>query len=136
VTEKPDELRILALVPVEQQGQIRRQLAPLGVAIDFISKAAEVSQLALSRATFHVALLPAVLPGNGWWLLWGEIVLVNPRPEILIYAQKASFELWAGALEIGAHDVIVEPFTDEELQGAVLRAARSFSERFPSENET
>jgi DNA-binding NtrC family response regulator len=122
-------VRVLALVPAEMRSQIRRQLASLGVVIDFVSKAAEVSQLALSRQSYHVALLPAVLPDNGWWSLWGEIALLNPRPEILVYAQKATFELWSGVLEIGGFDVIAEPFTEEELQWAISRAALSFEER-------
>jgi hypothetical protein len=129
VTEKQDEVRVLALIPIEMQGRIRRQLAGPGMSIDFISKAAEVSHLALSRTSYHVALLPAALPGNGWWALWGEITLLNPRPEILVYAQTASFQLWSGVLEVGGYDVIVEPFTDDEIQRAVLRAARSFKER-------
>ncbi len=134
MVEKHDEVRILALVPKEMQGQIRRQLALHGVAIDFISKAAELSHLALSRTSYHVALLPAELPDTGWWSLWGEITLLSPRPEILVYAHTASFQLWSGVLEVGGYDVIVEPFTDEELQRAVLRAARSFKERCGDEN--
>jgi len=128
-------VRMLALVPVEMEGQIRRQLGSLGVVIDFVSKAAEVSQLALSRRSYHVALLPAVLPDNGWWSLWGEITLLNPRPEILVYAHKATFQLWSGVLEIGGYDLIVEPFTEEELQRAVTRAARSFEERWFDSND-
>ena len=134
---RPDqnlEIRVLAMVPVERQGQIRRQLAPLGVVIDFISKAAELSHLALSHTSYHVALLPAALPDNGWWSLWGEMALLNPRPEILVYAQTASFQLWSGVLEIGGYDVIVEPLNDDELQQAVTRAARSFAERCSREN--
>jgi hypothetical protein len=126
-------IRILALIPIGMQGQIRRQLAPLGVTIDFISKAAEVSHLALSQTSYPVALLPAALPDNGWWSLWGEIALLNPRPEILVYAHTASFQLWSGVLEIGGYDVIVEPFTDEELRRAVIRAANSFAERCSNE---
>ena len=128
------EIRVLAMVSVERQGQIRRQLAPLGVVIDFISKAAELSHLALSHTSYHVALLPAALPDNGWWSLWGEMALLNPRPEILVYAETASFQLWSGVLEIGGYDVIVEPLTDDELQQAVTRAARSFAERCSREN--
>jgi hypothetical protein len=36
---------------------------------------------------------------------------------------------------MGGFDVIVEPFTDKELQGAVLRAARSFKLGRPKEDE-
>ena len=134
MTEKQDEVRVLALIPIAMQGRIRRQLARRGVSIDFISKADELSHLALSRTSYHVALLPAALPGNGWWALWGEITLLNPRPEILVYAHTASFQLWSGVLEVGGYDVIVEPFTDEEIQRAVLRAARSFKERCSNES--
>jgi DNA-binding NtrC family response regulator len=126
---KDPGLRLLALAPLQMQGQIRRQLAPLGVTIDFVASAAEVSHLVLNRALYQVALLPAVLPDNGWWSLWGEIAVLNPRPEILVYAHSASFRLWSGVLEMGGYDVIAEPFTDDELQQAVSRAAQSFAER-------
>jgi DNA-binding NtrC family response regulator len=127
--DKNSELRLLVLAPPQLQGQIRRQLAPLDVTIDFVSRAAEVSHLVLNRARYQVALLPAVLPDNGWWSLWGEITLLNPRHEVLVYAHCASFQLWSGVLEMGGYDVIVEPFTDDQLQQAVTRAARSFAER-------
>lgn len=133
---KKPEVRLLALVPRETQEQIRRQLAPIGVSIDFISKAAEVSHLVLSRSSYQVALLPAALPDNAWWSVWGEIALLHPRPEILVYAYAASFQLWSGVLEVGGYDVLVEPFTAEELQGAVMRAAISFTERSGHESSS
>jgi DNA-binding response OmpR family regulator len=122
-------IRMLALVPAEMQAQVLRALTPIGTRIDFVSTAAEVSHLVLSSTSYHVALLPAALSDNGWWSLWGEIALLHSRPEILVYAQNASFELWSGVLEIGGHDVIAEPFNGEELRRAVSRAASSFTER-------
>lgn len=135
MTEKADEVRLLALVPTEMRGQIRRQLTPLGVTIDFLDEAADLSQRVLGRTSYHVALVPAVLPDTGWWSLWAEISLLDPRPEIVVYTHTASFRLWSGVLEMGGYDVIVEPFTDKELQGAVLRAARSFKLGRGKENE-
>jgi DNA-binding NtrC family response regulator len=135
VVDPKPVIRVLALVPTEMQRQIRRQLAPLGGVIDFVSRAVEVCQPALGRGSYQVALLPAILPDNGWWSLWGEIALLNPRPEILVYAHEATFQLWSGVLEIGGFDLIAEPFTDEELQGAVLRAARCFEERWIDSND-
>jgi DNA-binding NtrC family response regulator len=133
--DKKPPVRILALVPVEMQGQVRRQLAPLGVVIDFVSRVAEVTQLVLSRRSYHVALVPAVLPDNGWWSLWGELTMLNPRPEILVYAHETTFQLWSGVLEIGGYDVIEEPFAEKELQSAVARAAQSFEERWFDSHE-
>jgi DNA-binding NtrC family response regulator len=126
--EKSD-IRLLALVRREVQQQIRSQLAPAGVRVDFITKAAELSHLALRQSGYQVALLPAALPDNGWWALWGEISLLSPRPEVLIYSHTASFRLWSGVLEAGGYDVLVEPFTTEQLAQAVMRAAGSFRER-------
>ncbi|MGC2403286.1 MAG: hypothetical protein WA510_26085 [Acidobacteriaceae bacterium] len=131
---KMAEIHLLALVSRERQGQIRRQLAPVEVRIDFISKVGELSHLALSRSSYQVALLPAALPGSGWWSLWGEIALLHPRPEVLVYAHAASFQLWSGVLEAGGYDVLVEPFSSEQLQQAVIRAAVSFTERLGLEN--
>jgi DNA-binding NtrC family response regulator len=135
LTEKVDEVRLLALVPAEMQDQIRRQLAPIGVTIDFVDQATGLSQLVDSQIAYQVALVPAVLPDTGWWSLWAEIGLLDPRPEIVVYSQTTSFRLWSGVLEMGGFDVIVQPFTDKELQGAVLRAARSFKLGRPKENE-
>jgi DNA-binding NtrC family response regulator len=128
------EIRLLALVRREMQQQIRSQLAPAGVSVHFITKTAEVSHLALDRSVYQVALLPASLPGNNWWALWGEISLFCPRPEVLVYAPAASFRLWAGVLEAGGYDVLVEPFTAQQLQQAVQHAADSFRERLSEES--
>jgi len=129
VTEIHHQVRVLALVAAERQGEIRRQLAPIGVTLAFISRAPDLSQFPRDRNLFHVALLPAALPDSDWWAVWGEISLLNPRPAVLVYAHAASFQLWSGVLEAGGYDVIVEPFCDEELQGAVLQAAQNFKER-------
>jgi FixJ family two-component response regulator len=67
------------------------------------------------------------------WLFSPRLSLLNPRPAILVYTQTADFQLWSGVLEAGGYDVIVEPFTDREIQGAVIRAAASFEERRQNE---
>lgn len=133
MTETHETVRVFALASAEMQPELRRQLAPIGVSPVFIERAAELSHITRDGASFDVALLPAALPDSDWWALWGSISLLNPRPALLVYAHTANFQLWSGVLESGGYDVIVEPFTDREIQGAVLRAAASFEER--SQNE-
>jgi DNA-binding NtrC family response regulator len=133
VTETHETVRLLALVSAEMQRELRRRLAPIMVTPVFIERAAELSHITRDQAYFHVAFVPAALPDADWWALWGSISLMNPRPALLVYAQTANFQLWSGVLESGGYDVIVEPFTDREIQGAVLRAAASFEERRQSE---
>jgi len=133
VIGKHVQMRILAFAAADMQETIRRRLAPIDADVVFINRSTDVSHLIHTRESYDVALLPASLPDTAWWVLWGEISLLNPRPAILVYTTAATFQLWSGVLEAGGYDVIVEPFTDEELQGAVLRAARSFELRSISE---
>jgi DNA-binding NtrC family response regulator len=93
----------------------------------------QISQLVHNQELIHVVVLPTALQKLDWWALWNEICLLNPRPALLIYAHTASFQLWSSVLESGGYDVIVEPFSGEELQGAVLRAARSLEDESQEE---
>ncbi len=129
------EIGVLAFASADRQQEIRRQLTPIGVTLVFISRASDLSHLSRDRTLYQVALLPAALPDTDWWALWGEISLLNPRPEILVYAHTTSFQLWSGVLEAGGYDIIAEPFSDEELQCAVLQAAKSFEERALNESD-
>jgi len=136
VTEIPETVRVFALASAARQPELRRQLAPLGVVPVFIERAAELSHFTRDQDSFHVALVPASLPDADWWSLWGSIALLNPRPALLVYTQTADFLLWSGVLDAGGYDVIVEPFTDQEIQRAVLRAAESFEERRQNEMDS
>ena len=129
MAENHDKVRILTVVPEEMQGEIRRQISAFGMSPVFVSRATELGHFVRSGEVYQIALLPAVLPDMDWWTVWGELALLNPRPAILVYAHSASFQLWSGVLEAGGYDVIVEPFTDEKLKEALLRAAESFKRR-------
>jgi PleD family two-component response regulator len=126
------ELRILIVAPPEKRQEIGRQLAPLHAGLIFVGHGGETSQPILEEDVFQVALLPATLSDTDWWELWGVLGLLSRRPAILVYARAATFQLWSGVLESGGYDLLVEPFSDEELQGAVLRAAKSFEEKSPN----
>lgn len=134
MTTEFSELRILAFVPANRRAEIARQLAPFKAELLFVGRSAEAAVTIREDDVFQVALLPAGFSDNDWWELWGVLALLNPRPAILVYAREANFLLWSGVLELGGYDVLVEPFSDEELQVAVLRAAKSLEERPPSRN--
>jgi DNA-binding response OmpR family regulator len=129
------DVRVIVMGNGDTQGEIHRQLAPIGVTVASVRRAAELSQFTHKQNYYQVALLPAVLPDSDWWTVWGVISLFDPRPTILVYAHRASFQLWSGVLEAGGYDVIVEPFAAKELQRAVLRAAKSFEERYLNEGD-
>jgi DNA-binding NtrC family response regulator len=133
VTQRHSELRVLVAGPPHVQVEFRRQLANLHAAFLFVFRTSDLSQLVHNQELVHVVVLPTALQMVDWWALWNEICLLNPRPALLVYTHTASFQLWSSVLESGGYDVIVEPFTDEELQGAVLRAARSLEDESQDE---
>jgi PleD family two-component response regulator len=135
VTNAATEFRILAVVPTHRRGEIARQLAPVNADILFVRHSAEASASIHEDDVFQVALLPATLTDTDWWELWGVLALLKARPAILVYAREATFQLWSGVLELGGYDVIVEPFSDSDLQDAVLRAAKSFAQRTANGSE-
>ena len=121
-------LRILLVIPVEQRREITRQLQPLKAELVFADSSGQTEGGIKEDDIFHVAILPATLADTAWWKLWGVLGVLNRRPAILVYAREATFQLWSGVLESGGYDVVVEPFSDAQIQNAVLQAAQSFEE--------
>ncbi|ADV82538.1 hypothetical protein [Terriglobus saanensis] len=132
--EKAEQIRILAVVAPEIQEQIRSQIISFGMIPVLVNSAAQLAPHIRAGEVYQVVLLPASLPNTeDWWAIWGEVVMLSPKPAILVYAHSATFQLWSGVLEAGGYDVIVEPLTDEKLKDALLRAAASYG-KSSSEN--
>lgn len=125
-------LRIFLVISPDRHREMTRLLAPLKAHLVFAGPAGETEAPILEDDVFQVAILPAALSDMAWWKLWGVLGLLNRRPAILVYAREATFQLWAGVLESGGYDVIVEPFTGQEIRDAIVRAAKSFEERLPN----
>jgi DNA-binding NtrC family response regulator len=124
--EKTKRIKILAVAAPEIQEQIRGQITSFGMIPVLVNSAAELTPRIRAGETYQVVLLPASLPNTeDWWAIWGDVVMLSPKPAILVYAHSATFQLWSGVLEAGGYDVIVEPLTDEKLEEALLRAAKS-----------
>ena len=123
-------LRILVVVPAGRRREIARQLLPLDAHLVFAEPSGQTDVAINPDDIFQVAILPAALADRAWWTLWGVLELLSNRPAILVYAREATFQLWSGVLESGGYDVVVDPFSGEEIRSAVLQAAQSFEERF------
>lgn len=130
MAENHDNVRILAVVSSDFEGQIQRHLSSPDMFTVFVSRVEQLGSLVRNGEVYEVALLPAVLPeGIDWWTIWGELSHLTARPAILVYAHSANFHLWAEVLDAGGYDVVAEPFTRETLREAVLRAAGSFDQK-------
>ena len=125
-----DNVRILAVMSSDFEGQMQRHLSSPDISAVFVSRAEELGHLVRNGEVYEVALLPAALPeGIDCWTIWGELAHLTQKPAILVYAQSANFHLWAEVLDAGGYDVVAEPFTREMLRDAVLRAAWSFDQK-------
>lgn len=123
-------MRVLALVKSEMQADLERILAPVGAEMTFIDGFDSFRDLSQRQNVFAVAILPARVPESDTWALCGELrLLLTPCPEVLIYATRASFQLWSGVLDAGGRDVLLEPFSANELRDAVIDAAQAFEDR-------
>ena len=123
------ELRILAFVSPKRRGEFAEGLAHFNAKTLFVGDSAEAARVIGEAEVFQVALLPGNLSDTNWWELWGVLTQLHPTPAILVYTHDPSFQMWSGVLDVGGHDVVIEPFSGEELQDAVRRAAKSFEER-------
>ena len=126
---------VAALATPEMRVVLERRLTPIGIRLMFVRRVADLLVLTRKGQVFSVVILPASLPDGDVWAVWGELALLTPRPEFVVYAQTASFELWSGVLEAGGHDVLVEPYRAEEVRKTVLEARRAFEKRQAQEAE-
>src|SRR6201999_3991569 len=122
VTTSGRDLRILAFVPPGRRAEFAKRLSPSKARILFVADSAEAASAIEEDDVFQVALLPGDLSATNWWELWSVLTGWNRNPAILVYTHNPSFQMWSGVLDVGGHDVVVEPFSDKELEDAVLRA--------------
>jgi DNA-binding NtrC family response regulator len=129
VTTIGRDLRILVFAPPNRHAEFAERLANAKVTVLVVGDSAEAASVIGEDEVFQVALLPGDLSDTNWWELWGVLARLHPSPASLVYTRDPSFQMWSGVLDVGGHDVVVEPFSDEELRDAVLRAAKSFEQR-------
>jgi hypothetical protein len=96
VTEKHHGVRVLAVVPVELQPQIRRQLGPLGVDNRLrqpgnrtVSPSPHSNLVSRRSSACSIPRYLLVVP-------LGRDYSAPPLPESLDYAHTADFRLWSG----------------------------------------
>jgi FixJ family two-component response regulator len=119
---------VLALIPYEMQLKMRHLGSAVVGALTICGNVDDFVQHSRERI-YAVALVPARLPNQEWWSLWGLLATMEPQPSILVYTLSSDFPMWSGVLEAGGFDVLVAPFTEAKLRTAVVSAANYFHQR-------
>jgi len=80
----------------------------------------------LENDLVHVVIARADLPGWNWKRLLFEIDRLVLPPQLIVTSPQADERLWSEALNLGAYDVLAQPFDRDELERVVAAARRHF----------
>ena len=105
----------------EDARQISQMLMPLPVAIDHAGSLQQ-ARAKLRKEDYEVILTEAALP-DGSWLDALHLARECPRElQVIVTDPHADARLWAEALNMGAYDLIAQPFYEPEVRRILCNA--------------
>jgi PleD family two-component response regulator len=76
----------------------------------------------------RVVICDNTLPDGDWRDLWEQVRGGPDAPVFIVSAQWIDARLWAEVLNVGAYDVLVEPYQDSEVSRILQHACRGFDD--------
>ena len=86
----------------------------------------------LNANPMPVVLCDADLPDRTWRDVLVDLASLPNPPLLIVASHKADDQLWAEALNLGAHDVLAKPFRAREVFQSVSLAWRRWKDLSPS----
>jgi DNA-binding response OmpR family regulator len=83
----------------------------------------------LSRHPIHVVIAETDVPDWHWKKVLQDLLGLERPPQLIVTSRNADDRLWAEALNVGAYDVLAQPFERAEVERAVESARRHFEVR-------
>ena len=110
---------------------ISQMLQPLPVALDHAGTLRH-ARTELSLRPYNLVLTEASLP-DGDWLDVLHLVRESPRElEVIVTDAQADARFWSKALNLGAYDLLTQPFYEPEVRRIVGNACSRMAEpRYP-----
>jgi DNA-binding NtrC family response regulator len=120
VSGHPDDARRISLM-----------LQPLPLALDH-AETLQHARIQLSLKTYDLVLTEATLP-DGDWLDVLHLVRESPRElEVIVTDPQADARFWSKALNLGAYDLLTQPFYEPEVRRIVGNACSRIADpRYP-----
>ena len=110
ISERPEDARNLA-----------EMLHPLPLVLEHV-ESVEQARRRLQSHGYDVVLTEAELP-DGKWLDVLHVVRDSPgEPEVIVTDRQADPRFWAEALNLGAYDLLAQPFYQPEVQRILYNA--------------
>jgi len=105
----------------EDAGCLSQMLHPLPLILDHAQSIAQ-ARVRLQAEDYDVVLTEAALP-DGKWLDVLHLVRESQRePEVIVTDRQADARFWAEALNLGAYDLLAQPFSQPEVQRILYNA--------------
>ena len=73
----------------------------------------------LGRIRVPVVLSECQLPDGNWKDVLSRLAPMLERPRLIVFSRKADDRVWAEVLNLGAFDLLVTPFREQELVFAI-----------------
>jgi DNA-binding NtrC family response regulator len=95
--------------------RLTQMLNPLDVVFDHV-EGIRHARAQLRQESYHVILTEAALP-DGYWLDVLQLARqAAPEPQVIVTDVNADARFWAEALNLGAFDLLVQPFDESEVR--------------------
>lgn len=100
---------------------LSQMMRPLPLVLDHVESLQQARER-LQLQDYDVVLTEAELP-DGKWLDVLHLVRESPRePEVIVTDKQADARFWAEALNLGAYDLLAQPFYEPEVQRILYNA--------------
>lgn len=83
----------------------------------------------LDRQPIHVVIAETDVPDWNWKRVLHDLRGLEQPPQLIVTSRNADDRLWAEALNVGAYDVLSQPFERNEVERAIESARRHFEVR-------
>ncbi len=115
----------------EDARHLSRMLQPLPLILDHVESVRQAREK-LRLDDYDVVLTEAQLP-DGKWLDVLHLVRENPgEPEVIVTDRNADARFWAEALNLGAYDLLAQPFYQPEVQRILFNACSRMAAGAPA----
>jgi len=94
---------------------VSRMLGSLSVSIEHVADVKH-ARVKMQSGTYEVILTAANLSDGTWLDVLDVARRVAPHAEVIVTDREADARFWAEALNLGAYDLIAQPFASGEVQ--------------------
>ena len=105
----------------EDAKAIARMLGSLSVPIEHVADMAHAREK-IRKREYQVILTEANLPDGTWLDVLNLARRISPNCEVIVTDASADARFWAEALNMGAYDLIAQPFATAEVQRILSNA--------------